>query len=97
VAGELATRTDEFHVRWARHNVRTHRTAVKVLRNLVVGELQLTGDALELPEEGLVLIAYTAERNSPAQEQLDFLASWSTSHRSEHAAAERNESDIASL
>jgi len=42
-----------------------------------VGEVQLTGDALELPGEGLTLITYTAPAGSDAQEQLDFLASWS--------------------
>jgi len=81
LVGELATRSDDFRTRWARHNVRRHRTAVKVLRNPSVGELQLTGNALELPSEGQTLIAYTADPGSDAQQQLDFLSSWSTSHR----------------
>jgi len=81
LVGELATRNDEFRTRWARHNVRLHRTAVKVLRNPIVGELQLTGSALELPGEGQTLIVYTADPGSTAQQQLDFLTSWSTSHR----------------
>lgn len=37
-------------------------------------------DALELPADGLTLITYTAPADSPAQEQLDFLASWSVDH-----------------
>jgi transcriptional regulator with XRE-family HTH domain len=81
LVGELATRSPEFRARWARHNVRLHRTGVKRLRNPVVGDIELTGDALELPGDGLTLIAYTAPPGSSAQQQLDFLASWSISHR----------------
>ena len=76
--GDLATGSTEFSTRWARHNVRFHRSARKTLHNPLVGDIELTGDALELPGEGLTLIAYTAEPGSHAQQQLDFLASWST-------------------
>ena len=75
--GDLAAGSTEFSTRWARHNVRFHRTARKTMRNPLVGEIELTGDALELPGEGLILIAYSAEPGSHAQDQLDFLASWS--------------------
>lgn len=78
--GDLAAGSTEFSARWARHNVRFHRTARKTMRNPLVGEIELTGDALDLPGEGLTLIAYTAEPGSHAQDQLDFLASWSTSN-----------------
>jgi hypothetical protein len=77
LVGELATRSDQFRTRWARHNVRLHRTSPNRIRHALVGEVQLTGDALELPGEGLTLITYTAPAGSDAQEQLDFLASWS--------------------
>jgi transcriptional regulator with XRE-family HTH domain len=76
--GELATRSDDFRTRWAKHNVRHHRTVTKRLRNPIIGEIELTGDALELPGDGLTVIAYTAPPGSQAQQQLDFLASWST-------------------
>jgi transcriptional regulator with XRE-family HTH domain len=76
--GDLATGSTEFSTRWARHNVRFHRSARKTLHNPLVGDIELTGDSLELPGEGLTLIAYTAEPGSHAQEQLDFLTSWST-------------------
>lgn len=79
--GDLATGSTEFSTRWARHNVRFHRSARKTLHNPLVGDIELTGDALELPGEGLTLIAYTAEPGSHAQEQLDFLTSWSTSNK----------------
>ena len=47
--GELSTRSDEFVARWARQNVRLHRTARKRLHNRVIGDIELTGNALELP------------------------------------------------
>ena len=75
--GDLATGSTEFATRWARHNVRFHRSARKTLHNPIVGDIELTGDSFELPGEGLTLIAYTAQPGSHAQEQLDFLTSWS--------------------
>jgi hypothetical protein len=74
--GELSTRSDEFVARWARQDVRLHRTARKRLHNRVVGDIELTGDALELPGDDLILIAYTADPGSPAEEKLRLLASW---------------------
>ena len=74
--GELATRSEEFRSRWARHNVKYHRTASKRLHSSLVGDLQLTGEAMELAGDGLVIITYTAEPDSPAAEALRFLASW---------------------
>ena len=62
--GELSTRSDEFVARWARQNVRLHRTARKRLHNRVVGDIELTGNALELPGDDLILIAYTADVGS---------------------------------
>ncbi len=80
--GDLAAGSTEFSTRWARHNVHFHRTARKTLRNPLVGEIELTGDALEVPGEGLTLIAYTAEPGSNAEEQLAFLASWTAAQSS---------------
>jgi transcriptional regulator with XRE-family HTH domain len=77
LVGELVTRSEEFRTRWAKHNVRLHRTAVKRLHHPLVGEIEVTGDALELPADGLMLVAYTTEPASVSRERLDFLASWS--------------------
>ena len=79
--GDLATGSTEFSTRWARHNVRFHRSARKTLHNPLIGDIELTGDSLEFPGTGLTLIAYTAEPESHAQEQLDFLSSWSTTNK----------------
>jgi hypothetical protein len=78
--GELSTRSDEFVARWARQNVRLHRSTRKRLHNRVVGEIELTGNALELPGDDLVVIAYTADPGSPAEDQLRLLAAWAASH-----------------
>ena len=79
--GELATRSDSFAARWARHDVRLHRTARKRLGNRVVGEIELTGDALDLAGDGLTMIAYSAEPGSQAEDQLKLLATWSATAR----------------
>jgi hypothetical protein len=47
--GELSTRSEEFRVRWAAHNVRFHRSGVKNFHHPVVGDLTLTYEALDLP------------------------------------------------
>ncbi|MGW4771301.1 MmyB family transcriptional regulator [Nocardia sp. NPDC004278] len=89
--GELTTRSDEFSTRWARHAVRLHRTTSKTLHNSLVGDIELTGDALHLPGDGLVVIAYSAVPDTPAHEQLSFLASWAAQHRTTTDTGDRTE------
>jgi transcriptional regulator with XRE-family HTH domain len=89
LVGELATNSTAFSTRWARHDVRLHQTATKRLHNALVGEIELTGDALELTGDGLTLIAYTAEPASQTQQQLDLLASWHAD--AEHTTAQRDD------
>ena len=67
--GELSTRSEEFRVRWAAHNVRFHRTGSKRLQHPIVG-------ALELSADGLSVAIFTAEPGSASQQALDLLASW---------------------
>ena len=75
--GELSTRSDEFRVRWAAHNVRFHRTGTKRLHHPVVGELELSYETLTLDaDDGLRLALFTAEPGSASQQALDLLASW---------------------
>ena len=76
--GELSTRSDEFRVRWAAHNVKFHRTGTKELNHPVVGRLTLSYESLELMNDGQRINIYTAEPESKSQEALDLLASWST-------------------
>ena len=77
LVGELSTRSDEFRVRWAAHNVRFHRTGSKRLHHPIVGELELSYETLTLEaDEGLRLALYTAEAGSASQQALDLLGSW---------------------
>ena len=77
--GELSTRSDEFRVRWAAHDVKLHRTGVKRFHHPVVGELTLDFESLDLPgDPGQKLLVYSAEPGSRSQEALDLLASWAS-------------------
>jgi transcriptional regulator with XRE-family HTH domain len=77
--GELSTRSDEFRVRWAAHNVKFHRTGTKRFHHPVVGELTLGFEAFELAADpGQRLNIYTAEPGSPSHDALGLLASWIT-------------------
>jgi transcriptional regulator with XRE-family HTH domain len=74
--GQLSTQSETFRTRWAAHNVRFHRTGHKQLRHPIVGDLELTFEAMELPGEDLTVLVYTAEPGSPSQDALNLLASW---------------------
>ena len=77
LVGELATRSDEFRARWAAHNVRFHRSGTKRFRHPVVGQLELSYEALPLAgDSGLTLNIFTADAASASQHALDLLASW---------------------
>ena len=97
LVGELATRSEEFRTRWARHNVRLHYTGSKTFRHPAVGELTLTYEAVDLPTDdlrGLNLTIYTAQPGSVSEDQIKLLASWAaTSHhpqaKPESARAEK--------
>ncbi|GGY54149.1 helix-turn-helix transcriptional regulator [Streptomyces anulatus] len=75
--GELTTRSDDFARRWARHDVKFHRSGVKNLHHPLVGDLALPYEAMELPSDpGLRLNFYTPEPDSREREALGLLASW---------------------
>jgi transcriptional regulator with XRE-family HTH domain len=75
--GELTTRSEEFAVRWAAHDVKNHRSGTKQLRHPLVGELTLTFEALELPADpGLTLQTYAAEPGTPSEARLRELGEW---------------------
>ncbi len=77
--GELSTRSSEFGVRWAAHNVKFHRTGAKALHHPIVGDLTLDYEALDLPgDTGQRILVYSAEPDSPSAHALDLLASWAS-------------------
>jgi transcriptional regulator with XRE-family HTH domain len=83
LVGELSTRSEDFRVRWAAHNVKFHRTGIKKLYHPVVGDLELAFEGLELPgDPGQTIFAYMAEPNSASQEALNLLASWTATSSS---------------
>ena len=86
--GELSTRSDEFRVRWAAHDVKFHRTGAKTLHHPLVGDLTLDYEALELPaDNGQRILVYSAEPASRSKEALDLLTSWATAPTAPAAAA----------
>ena len=77
VIGELSTRSDEFRVRWAAHNVRIHTSGVKLIHHPVVGDLDLPFESFPLAADtSQSLLTYTAEPGSSSQDALNLLASW---------------------
>jgi transcriptional regulator with XRE-family HTH domain len=77
LVGELSTRSEEFRTWWAAHNVRFHRTGDKRIHHPIVGDLDLTFEAMELTADpGLTMFAYSAQPGSPTQDALNLLASW---------------------
>ena len=84
--GELSTRSEDFRVRWASHDVRFHETGVKHLHHPVVGDLSLTFEAMELAaDSGLTLLAYSAEPGSGSEDALRLLGSWAATVEQETA------------
>lgn len=80
--GELSTRSEDFSLRWARHNVRHHTTGTKRIHHPVVGDLELAYEGMTLRgDTGLTMFVYTAEPGSKAGEGLRLLASWAATSR----------------
>ena len=77
LVGELSTQSEEFRVRWAKHDVRYHDTGVKRVQHPVVGHLELTYETMTLAADSeLTMFAFTAEPGSKSEEALNLLASW---------------------
>jgi transcriptional regulator with XRE-family HTH domain len=80
LVGELSTQSEEFRVRWAKHDVRYHDTGVKRVQHPVVGHLELAYETMTLAADSeLTMFAFTAEPGSKSEEALNLLASWTAS------------------
>jgi transcriptional regulator with XRE-family HTH domain len=96
LVGELSTRSEEFRVRWAAHDVRIHTTGVKRLHHPVVGDLDLPYESFPLAADpGQSLLTYTAEPRSPSQDALNLLASWAATTDDSEQAATTNDPEPA--
>jgi transcriptional regulator with XRE-family HTH domain len=90
LVGELSMRSELFRTLWASHDVRLRLTGTKRLHHPVVGDLELTYEAMELPvDQGLTLNVYTAEPGSPSADALNLLASWAATPDQRAAAPDR--------
>lgn len=75
--GELSTRSEDFRVRWAAHNVRIHSTGTKRLHHPAVGDLDLSFEMFPVAGDAQQsLVTYTTEPGSPSYDALSLLASW---------------------
>ncbi|MFN2536447.1 MAG: helix-turn-helix domain-containing protein [Pseudonocardiaceae bacterium] len=80
LVGALSTRNDAFRVRWAAHDVKYYSSGLQPFHHPLVGDLDLDYEALEIAADtGLTIVAYTAAPDSPSQQALDLLASWTAS------------------
>ena len=97
--GELSTRSDDFRVRWAAHNVRIHSTGVKLVHHPVVGDVDLSFESFPLAgDPSQSMVTYTAEPGSPSQDALTLLASWAaTSGSAEHVPSTDDPEHAASI
>jgi transcriptional regulator with XRE-family HTH domain len=75
LVGELSTRSDLFRKLWAAHDVREHRAGLKTIHHPIVGDLDLTYQAMDLASDrGLQMIVFSAEPASASRERLQLLA-----------------------
>lgn len=89
LVGELSTRSDLFRKLWGAHDVREHRTGLKLVHHPVIGDLDLTYQAMDLAsDKGLQMMVFSAEPGSATHERLQLLANLtgnSTAQTTRHA------------
>ncbi|MGW5648601.1 helix-turn-helix transcriptional regulator [Saccharopolyspora sp. NPDC003752] len=77
LVGELSVADEDFRRWWADHDVHQRTHGTKHFHHPVVGRLTLNYESLTLPADAdQRLIVYTAAENSPSEEALRLLASW---------------------
>ncbi len=95
--GELSTRSEDFRLRWAAHDVKYHRTGRKSLHHPLVGNIELDYEAFELAgDPGQRINVYTAPPDSAADEGLRLLASWTLEQASPATATTAHEAPSSS-
>jgi hypothetical protein len=76
LVGELSVRSELFRSLWAGHPVRDKGHATVRILHPVVGAMDLSYEALRLPDADQTLVTYSAPRSSAAAVTLRLLASW---------------------
>lgn len=77
LVGELSVKSAEFRQLWATHDVKQKTHGLKRLRHPLVGELTLSFETFNLPDQHeLSLTTYHAEPDSRSAEALRLLANW---------------------
>jgi transcriptional regulator with XRE-family HTH domain len=105
LVGELSTRSDLFRTLWGAHDVKEHRTGIKSIRHPIVGDLDLTFQALDLASDrGLQMLVFSAEPGSASHVGLQLLANWasttsttSASGTASASSASTASADVASI
>jgi hypothetical protein len=78
--GELSVKSADFRRLWARHDIRQKTHETKRFRHRLVGELELSYEALTVNSApGQQLIVYQAEPGSPSEAALAILGSLAAS------------------
>ncbi len=89
--GELSTRSEDFRVRWAAHNVKlvlhVREDAAPPRRRRP--HLELRGSLLLPNDPGQMVLVYAAEPESPSAQALGLLASWAATPAESVDHAER--------
>jgi transcriptional regulator with XRE-family HTH domain len=86
LVGELSTRSEEFRIRWAAHDVRLHRTGIKQFHHPVVGDIDLNFETMELTADpGLTMTLLSAPADSVHHDAVRLLASWAAGRDRDHA------------
>ena len=92
LVGELSTRSEEFRVRWAAHDVRIHTSGIKLLHHPVVGDLDVFFESFPLPGDAdQSMLIYTTEPGSPTEDALNLLASWAATAVDLHPGVARGD------
>jgi hypothetical protein len=77
LVGELSVKSPEFAGWWADHDVLIRGHGAKRYLHPVVGELDITYEALRLADEDQTLFIYSVEPGSSSAQALALLDSWS--------------------
>jgi transcriptional regulator with XRE-family HTH domain len=83
---ELSAGSEDFRVRWARHDVGSPATGVKHVHHPIVGDVELAYESTRLADPGQMLLMYTPEANSPSEDALRMLASWAASQPASYSS-----------